>query len=153
MTEATHLLSWLQWIQMLAQKIALVGSALFAGLMLQRYWNMAGTPVKAFHAAAIAGAAIDRRTTTIAIISALCALLAGLLSGGGTNFTWLVAALAEGLCAGYCVTQLRRTRIALAGSDPSAESLAGPWRVRWRNQHRWLAIHAAWIPWLLVMSL
>lgn len=153
MTEATHLLSWLQWIQMLAQKIALVGSAVFAGLMLQRYWSMAGTPAKSFHATAIAGATNERSATAIVVISALCALLAGLLAGSGTKVTWLVAAVAEGLCAGYCMTELRRTRIALAGSDPSAESLAGPWRIRWRNQHRWLAFHAAWVPWLLVMSL
>ena len=153
MTEATHLLSWLQWIQMLAQKIALVGSAVFAGLMLQRYWSLAGTTARSFHGTAMAGVAIERRATAIATISALCALLAGLLSGSGTNFTWLIGTLAEGLCAGYCMTELRRTRIALAGSDPNAESLAGPWRVRWRNQHRWLAVHAAWVPWLLVMSL
>jgi hypothetical protein len=153
MSEATNLLSWLQWSQVLAQKIALVGSALFAGILLQRAWAMSGASAQAIRSAAANAARSSRHGTAIAAVAAACALWAGLIAGAGPGFAWLIAALAEGLCAIYCATELRRTRMALAGMDPHAESLAGPWLVRWHSQHRWLALHAAWVPWLLVMSL
>ena len=157
MNEATQLLSWLQWIQAPAQKLAVVGSALFAGIILQRVWAMGGASPQALRNAALGEARSAKYATTIAAMAATSALWAalwsGLQAGSGTGVGWLVAGLAEGLCAGYCVTELRRTRKAIAGTDPNAESVAGPWLLRWRGQHRWLAFHAAWVPWLLVMSL
>ena len=65
---------------------------------------------------------------------------------------WLVGAVAEALAAIYLATELRHTRQALASADPAAEMLASTWLKRWRGQNSWLALHAAWVPWLLVFQ-
>ena len=154
MSDASNLLSWVHWALAIAQKVALIGSAFFAGALLyrsgyadsQQRGTTLGMALRSFrdelHPA-------DGKLATLAGLAATAAALA-FLAGGGV--AWLVGAVAEALAAMYLVTELRRTRHALASADPAAEMLAGAWLQRWRGQNGWLALHAAWIPWLLAFQ-
>ena len=155
MSEMTTLLIWIQWIQMASQKIAFVGSGLFAGAVLYRarYCMPAGgnsdigMELRLFH---IKSSGPDKWLSGIAFVVAGAAALA-CLSGGG--MLWLVAALAEGLAAIYLLAEIGRARHELMKADPVAGFLAIAWLERWRRQQVWLAVNAAWVPWLLVFQL
>ena len=155
MSEMTNFLSWVHWTLAIAQKIALVGSALFAGALLYRAGYVdplqrgaeLGPALRSFREEAEPA---DGKLASLAWLGAVAAALAFL---GGAGMAWLVGAVAEALAAMYLLTELRRTRHALEIADPGAEIFAGEWLRRWRGQNNWLSLHAAWIPWLLVFQL
>lgn len=156
MSEMTLLLSWIHWGQLLTQKLALVGSGLFAGAVLYRAAYAgprrsapARSPMSVLRQFREASPAADHMLATLACTTSLAAAAASL---SGAGLVWLVGALAEGLAGLYLITEIRRTRQALAATDPAAETLAQAWLARWHGQQRWLAIHAAWVPWLLVFQ-
>jgi len=153
MSEMTLLLSWIHWGQLITQKLALVGSGLFAGAVLYRaaYAAPPGLSLAvALRQFREASPAADRSLAALACATALAAATASLT---GAGLAWLVAALAEALAGLYLITEIRRTRRALAVTDPAADALAQAWLARWHGQNRWLAIHAAWVPWLLVFQI
>ncbi len=154
MSEMTNFLSWVHWTLLIAQKIALVGSATLAGALLYRarYANRlqrgqdVGAALRSFREET---QPIEGKLTTLAWLTAAAAALAYL---GGAGLAWLVGAVAEALAAIYLLSEMRRTRHALAIADPSAAMIADEWLRRWRGQNKWLSLHAAWIPWLLVFQ-
>lgn len=159
MSEMTLLLSWIHWGQLITQKFALVGSGLFAGAVLYRaaIGESAGprssapalSPMATLKQFREASPAADRTLAALAFATALAAATASL---AGAGLAWLAGALAEGLAGLYLITEIRRTRRALAAADPAADALAQAWLARWHSQNRWLAIHSAWVPWLLVFQ-
>lgn len=154
MSEMTNFLSWVHWTLLVAQKIALVGSASFAGALLYRAGYAdplqrgpdAGTALRSFRAEAHPA---EGKLAMLAWLTAIAAALAYL---GGAGLAWLVGAVAEALAAIYLLSELRRTRHALVITDPSAAVLADEWLRRWRGQNAWLSLHTAWIPWLLAFQ-
>jgi hypothetical protein len=156
MSEMTLLLSWIHWGQLITQKLALVGSGLFAGAVLYRaaYAN----PLRAAPGLSLAAALKQFRAASpdadrmLAALACATALAAATASLSGAGLAWLIGALAEGLAGLYLITAIRRTRRALAVTDPAADALAEAWLARWHGQQRWLAIHAAWVPWLLAFQ-
>ena len=153
MSEMTTLLAWVQWLQIVAQKIAIVGSAMFAGAILYRvrFGRLGDNSVDldtALRALRTDARGPDR---WLANIAAVTSLAAGLACLAGASMVWLVAALVEGLAAIYLHSEIRRTHDQLMKVDP-AQLPAREWLDRWRGQQFWLALNAAWVPWLLVFQ-
>jgi hypothetical protein len=100
LSQTTSLLLWVHWIQFAAERIALLGSGLFAGAQLYRSLYAHPRQLRAGIAGTLRGFRGDTRPADgmLAGVAAATALAAMLACLGGTGVMWLVAGIADYTC-------------------------------------------------------
>ncbi len=155
MSQTTTMLLWVHWIQFAAERIALLGSGLFAGAQLYRSMFAHPRLIRAGITNAVQGFRDDTPPADglLAGVAATTALAAMLACLAGTGVMSLVAGLADGLAAVYLLTEVSHTRSLLRTPEAGSvdESAIKELLARWQGQQVWLAATAACAQLLLVL--